>query len=159
MYGNSLTMYSKKGKFVIKNIKHASEKYFWHIQKCKVKIKRNIRKKWKRIIFVQNVPPNHHLPMKQSVYDEYALVNTLEKRFGFILSTRKFGDSKTDTDIARMLALHGAGFRSFCQSGSRQTPRVENTPKVPRFFCAYTSKNKVQIVTKTKKTKRWKSIS
>ena len=50
----------------------------------------------------------------------------------------------TDTDIAKMLALYGAGFWLFCQSRLRQTPRVENILKVPRFFCAYFSTIKVQ---------------
>ncbi len=36
-----------------------------------------------------------------------------------------------------MLALYGAGFWLFYQNGLRQTPRVENTLKVPRFLCAY----------------------
>lgn len=64
-----------------------------------------------------------------------------------------------------MLALHGAGFRLFCQSGSRQTPRVENTPKVPRFFCAYFSttryEGKIRNPEKKepdKKTKKMKKI-
>lgn len=54
-----------------------------------------------------------------------------------------------------MLALHGAGFRSFCQSGSRQTPRVENTPKVPRFFlCVYFKEQGTKVKSENLKKSR-----
>lgn len=59
-----------------------------------------------------------------------------------------------------MLVLYGAGFWLFCRIGLRQTPRIENILKVPRFFmCVYLNKIKEQRSNpKSRKVSREKDL-